>query len=229
MLFKPKRPITEKRITLSRVSWETLEALLADLGNQRSTRITYYQGKLEILDPSPSRDRIARLLDSFLQVLADERGEALGAVGSQLLKHGALAIALQPDSCYYRGQAVYRGDRAELDLCQVPPPDLAIDLQFHRASKKRLGLFAGLGIPELWQYVLPTDAAEKLTGELTLFGLQDGGYRAIAHSCFYDGLSAEHVSSFIQHSEAKGLTQALTQLRSWLRSQGNHPDSGAAG
>ncbi|NJR67950.1 MAG: Uma2 family endonuclease [Synechococcales cyanobacterium CRU_2_2] len=189
MLFGNKLPASEKRITLSQVSWEQLEALLQDLGNQRSTRITYYQGKLEIFDPCPNHDRITRLMDSLLQVLADEAGDNLCNLGSQLLKQAEMAIAIQPDSCYsldQRGQAQRAGDRAELNLPKVPPPDLVIDIQLNQASPKRLGLFAGLGIPEVWQYVTSIDAAQVLKGQLTLLGLEGHRYEPIAHSRLYD-------------------------------------------
>jgi Uma2 family endonuclease len=216
MFFRQKTPATEKRITLPQVSWEQLEKILTDLGNQRSTRMTYYQGKLEISDPCSHHDRVTRLMDSLLRLLADENGDDLFPGGSQLLKQSDLAIAIQPDACYYLAQRIRFGDRAELDLRQVAPPDLVIDIQLNQASLKRLGLFAGLGIPEVWQYVTSLNEAEVLKGELTLLGLQNNRYEPIAHSRLYDFLPADVITSFILQSDSIGLTQALTQLRSWM-------------
>ncbi|NJN30287.1 MAG: Uma2 family endonuclease [Synechococcales cyanobacterium RM1_1_8] len=216
MFSRQKNPATEKRITLSQVSWEKLEAILEDLGNQRSTHITYYQGKLEILEPWTHHDRIVRLMDSLLRLLADESGDDLCGGGSQLLKHSERGIAIQPNACYYLAQRPRFGDRAELDLRQVAPPELAIDIQLHRASLKRLGLFAGLGIPEVWQYVTSLDEAQVLKGELTLLGLQNNRYEPISHSRLYDFLPTAVITSFIAQSDSAGLAQALAQLRSWI-------------
>ncbi len=217
-MFNRKPPMTEKRITLADISWDKLTALLVDLGNQRSTRITYYQGKLEMLEPPPQHDRVARLIDSLLQVMADEAGDDLFSLGSQLLLHQAMGIAIQPDSCYYVAQRVQPADRAELDMSQVAPPNLAIDVQFGEASAKRLGLMAGLRIPEVWQYVTSLNEAEVLQGELTLLALVENDYEPIPHSRLYDYLDRDRIAEFIAQSEAIGLTQSLTMLRSWARS-----------
>jgi Uma2 family endonuclease len=221
MRFKRKSPVTEKRITLPEVSWDKLEALLTDLGNQRSTRITYYQGKLEMLEPHAHHDRIARLIDSLLMLLADAAGDDLCSLGSQLLKHQDRGIAIQPDACYYLAQRHPASDRAELDLGQAPQPDLVIDIQFDQASPKRMGLFASLGIPEIWQYVTSMDEAEVLKGRLTLLSLQENRYAAINHSRLYDFLPGTQVDDFIRQSDSVGLAQALTVLRSWTRNHLN--------
>jgi Uma2 family endonuclease len=217
-MFNRKPPITEKRITLPDISWDKLTTLLVDLGNTRSTRITYYQGKLEMLEPQPQHDRITRLIDSLLLVLADAASDDLFSLGSQLLLHQAMGIAIQPDGCYYLAQRVQTADRAELDLSQVPPPDLAIDVQLGEASSKRLGLLAGLGIPEVWQYVTSLNEAEVLQGELTMLELVDNCYKPIERSRMYEQLHRDRVVEFIAQSDAIGLAQSLTVLRSWARS-----------
>jgi Uma2 family endonuclease len=218
MFFNRKPAVTEKRISLPDISWEKLEALLTDLGNQRSTRITYYQGKLEMLEPQPHHDRVARLIDSLLLVLADEAGDDLFSLGSQLLKHPEMGIAIQPDACYYLAQRIQPEGRAELDLSQIVPPNLAIDVQFGEASAKRLGLMAGLRIPEVWQYVTSVNEAEVLQGELTLLGLVDNDYAPLTHSAIYESLERDRIAEFIAQSDTIGLTQSLTVLRSWARS-----------
>jgi Uma2 family endonuclease len=218
MLFNRKPAITEKRITLPDVTWGKLETLLADLGNQRSTRITYYQGKLEMLEPQPQHDRITRLIDSLLLVLADVAGDDLFSLGSQLLLQPEMGIAIQPDACYYLAQRVQTDNRAELDLSQVAPPDLAIDVPLGEASSKRLGLLAGLGVPEVWQYVTSLNEAEVLQGELTLLELVGDCYQPTDCSLMYEQLNRDRVVEFITQSDAIGLAQSLTVFRSWARS-----------
>ena len=41
---------SEQIVLLPNLSWKLYEDLLAELGNQRSTRIAYHQGQLEILE-----------------------------------------------------------------------------------------------------------------------------------------------------------------------------------
>jgi hypothetical protein len=77
---------------------------------------------------------------------------------------------------------------------------------------------AGLGIPEVWQYVTSLNEAEVLQGELTLLALVDYAYQPIDQSQTYDYLDRDRIVEFIAQSDAIGLTQSLTVLRSWARS-----------
>ncbi len=155
MFFNRQPPATEKKVTLPKVSWEKLEALLTELGPQRSVRITYDRGQLEMLDPHAQRDRVQRLMESLLMLIADEVGDDLVNCGSVLLKQAALGLAIQPDACYYpRDQSPWHdrrvssrdissrdvssrdvssrdgGDRSELDLTHQSPPQLVVDVQW---------------------------------------------------------------------------------------------------
>lgn len=44
-------PLAGQRVTLRQVSWQTYEQLLEALGEHRAARLTYDQGKLEIMVP----------------------------------------------------------------------------------------------------------------------------------------------------------------------------------
>ncbi|TAE57613.1 MAG: hypothetical protein EAZ25_08605 [Oscillatoriales cyanobacterium] len=45
------------------MSWKLYEDLLAELGNQRSARIAYHQGQLEIMVPLPEHENRNRPID----------------------------------------------------------------------------------------------------------------------------------------------------------------------
>jgi Uma2 family endonuclease len=200
MFFNRQPPATEKKVILPKVSWEKLEALLTELGVQRSVQITYDRGQLEMLEPHPQRDRVQRLIESLLLLIADEVGDDLVNCGSMLLKQAALGVAIQPDACYYqrsrsprRGRAIAdrdiagrdvgdrdAGDRAELDLMAQSAPQLVVDVQWVAdvsiaAALKRLEIFAALGIAEVWQYRIQIDQPvdqENVKGELRLYDLR---------------------------------------------------------
>jgi Uma2 family endonuclease len=216
MLFSRKPPVTEKKVTLPNINWDKLETLLAELGNQRSVQITYDRGQLEMIEPHPERDRAQRLMESLLLVIADEAGDDLVNLGSVLLKQPQLAIAIQPDACYYEGTRVRPDQRAELDLSRQPAPHLIVDVQLEQAAAKRLGMFAALGIAEVWQYVAYPDD-DRRNGELSLYQLATDRYQPSATSWLYPFLSATQITEFIQQSDTIGLAQALTVLRSWAK------------
>ena len=41
----------EQRVLLQNISWQLFESLLLEMGEQRSTRLAYYKGKLELMTP----------------------------------------------------------------------------------------------------------------------------------------------------------------------------------
>lgn len=60
----------EERLLLSGVSWEEYEKLIAYLGDSARYRVSYLEGKLEIMSPSRrhevSKEDIGRLLEAYL-------------------------------------------------------------------------------------------------------------------------------------------------------------------
>ncbi|MEQ9625625.1 hypothetical protein [Coleofasciculus chthonoplastes] len=62
----------EPIVTLRGVSWQTYQALMHDVGDNRAWRIAYDQGILEIRMPLPKHEEPKRLLESFIEVVVDE-------------------------------------------------------------------------------------------------------------------------------------------------------------
>ncbi len=58
---------SEQRVLLPNISWKLYENLLAKLGNQRSTKIAYHQGQLEIMVPLSEDENRNRLIDRPLR------------------------------------------------------------------------------------------------------------------------------------------------------------------
>ena len=91
-------------------------------------------------------------LGRIIDILAEELEIPYDAGGSTTHKREDLAKGLEPDQCYYiRNEPLIRG-RMELDLTHDPPPDLAIEIDISRSSVTRLGIYAALGVPEVWRY-----------------------------------------------------------------------------
>ncbi|HDN25858.1 MAG TPA: Uma2 family endonuclease, partial [Thioploca sp.] len=66
------RCVGEQRVLLSNVSWQTFSNLLDELGEHRSSRLTYYQGSLEIMAPASTHENANRMLEGLIVVLLEE-------------------------------------------------------------------------------------------------------------------------------------------------------------
>lgn len=212
-----KKPtLTEKRVTLSGVSWQQFETLLEELGTNRVARLTYDRGKLEMMTPLEEHERCSRLIQSLILVLGDELCLQVNAIGSALLKRPDLGCCIQPDSCYYLAQKVEMRHRAELDLNQVSPPELVVEVAITNSALDRFGIYAALGVAEVWQYVT-TIGDQVLKGNLTIYALRGDRYIETANSLAFPSLPAKRVLEFLEQSDSLGLAQALIVLRSWIK------------
>lgn len=55
MAKKPKP--SEQRLVLEKISWQQFEALLTEMGADRTARFTYDRGRLELMTPLEEHDR----------------------------------------------------------------------------------------------------------------------------------------------------------------------------
>ena len=214
-----KKPApTEKRIVLPKVSWQQFETLLDELGQTRTARLTYDRGRLEMMTPLEEHDRCSRLIESLILLAADEMAVEINPIGSVLLKRADLECVAQPDSAYYLTEKIRLSQRAELDLNQTPPPDLAVEVAITKSSLNKLGIYAALELPEVWQY-WTTIGDNVLKGNLLIYQLQNGQYVERLTSPTFPWLPAKRVVEFLAQSDQIGLAQALTVFRSWIQDQ----------
>ena len=122
-----------KSLVLRDVSWAEFEAILAELGNHRNTRIAYDDGFLEIMSPLlPGRDmgihgkRLALLL--AMRDMAEVLERDYECYGSTIWRREAQQVGIEPDNCFYfQNEALVRS-KLEFDLERDPPPELALEL-----------------------------------------------------------------------------------------------------
>lgn len=202
---------------LSGVSWQAFEELLDQLGTNRTARLTYDRGKLEMMTPLEEHDRCIRLLESLILVVADELYLKIHSIGSVLLTLPDLGQAIQPDAAYSL-EEVRLSKRAEMDMNRMAPPDLAIEVSMSQGKIDRFAMYASMGVPELWFY-LTTVGDEVLKGNLQIFQLQGERYVETVNSRLFPALPGKRVSEFLEQSDTIGLAQALIVLREWAKQQ----------
>jgi Uma2 family endonuclease len=200
--------VSEQRILLQNVSWQLLEHLVAELGEQRSTRITYYKGQLEIMTPRWKHEVFHRLLDRCIQTILEELELDLWLGGATMLQRPHMSVAKEPDSCYYiQNEKSIRG-KTDLDLTKDPPPDLVLDVDISNSSYlNQLILYADLDIPEVWRYG---------QSKLRFYKLNHGAYVECDKSPIFDFLSPQNVQEYLENCANKGINSATHDLRKWV-------------
>ena len=207
---------TEKRTILSDVNWQKFETLLAELGEQRQIRLTYFRGKLELMTPIAAHERCNQLLESLILVLANELGYPVANLKSVLLRAPELGCAIEPDACYYLRDSIAMQDKLEIRLPDDPVPDLIVEVALTKSHLDKLPIWAALGIPEVWRY-LTTDDEEILKGTLLVYVLQGDRYIESNRSRVFPFLSAGRILQFLQESDSISLAASIRLLRAWVK------------
>lgn len=85
------------RVLLRNISWQTYQDLLKDLEEQSRIRLTYDQGLLEIMAPSPPHENYKKVLGRFVETLTEELNVEIKSLGSPTCNREDLARGLEPD------------------------------------------------------------------------------------------------------------------------------------
>lgn len=200
----------EQRVLLQNISWQFFESLLVELGDNRSSRLSYYQGNLEIMTPLWEHENPNRTIERLINTLTEELNLDIGLGGSVTLKLSEKKAGKEPDSCYYiQNEARVRGI-TKLDLTQTPPPDLAVEINITSSSLNQFDIYADLGVAELWRY----------DGEqIKFYQLENGEYIECDRSPTFPTLSPTKVDEFLAQCQTIGVTAAVRQFREWVRNQ----------
>ncbi|MBE9229442.1 Uma2 family endonuclease [Phormidium sp. LEGE 05292] len=193
-------------ITIPNLSWQDFEQILIDLGEKRSSRVTYFQGTLEIMSPLALHERPHRIIAYILTTILDIQRRNWEDFRSTTLKRPQIA-GIEPDTCFYIQNADRMKGCTNLDLKQYPPPDLAIEADV--TSKTTLNAYEAMGVPELWIY---------RNQQLKIYLLSDRGYTESSISPTFPNLPIiEIIPQQVQKAIDEGTSKMLRELRTDTR------------
>src|SRR5262249_29254374 len=141
----------EQRVTLHCVSWAAYVGIGEFLRDQ-PIRLTYSHGSLEIMTLSLEHERAKKLLARLVEALTEEFNVPAECGGSTTCRREDLERGLEPDECYWNEHQAQMRGKPNFDPETDPPPDLAIEVEITRSVLNRLGIYAALGVPEVWRY-----------------------------------------------------------------------------
>lgn len=197
------------QLLIKDISWSAYQNILAELGENRSARVAYSQGVLEIMAPLPEHEVAKVIIGDFVKALLEELDIEFWSLGSTTFDQEKMAAGVEPDDCFYiQNEAAVRG-KDRIDLTVDPPPDLAIEIDI--TSRTRFNNYEVLGVPELWRW-----NGTKL--EINI--LVSGKYVASTASSVFPNLPiAQVISEFLIRSKADGRNAAMKAFRAWVREQ----------
>jgi Uma2 family endonuclease len=147
----PRKVGVENVLRLGYVSWDEYKQL-RNVFRDRPVKITYDRGDLEIMVVSFEHESHKKLLARLLEALTVELDLAIRSLGNATFQMEDAERGLEPDECWYiANESAVRGKRS-IDLTVDPPPDLALEVEVTRSALNRVGIYAAMGVRELWRY-----------------------------------------------------------------------------
>jgi len=190
------------------VSWEEFENILAEMGDNRSSRVAYDRGTLEIIMPSQPHEYYKEIISFLVQELADEMGKDCEPYGSTTWRRKAKEAGAEPDNSFYiQNESLIRG-RLDINLDQDPPPDLVLEIDYTSKSLDRMPIYVRLGVPEIWRY------DENV---LRIYQLEAGEYKDIDGSLAFEGFPARGIPGFLEQNIKAGRRVLRQSFRAWVR------------
>ena len=199
-----------QRFVLRPTNWVSYRAI-ADLLGEIHVRLTYDRGRMEFMTLSNLHERLKKLIGRLIEALTEEMNIPLRSAGSTTLNREDLDRGVEPDQCYYLENEPRMRRRDEIDLTRDPPPDLAIEVEVTRSALNRMGIFAALGIPEIWRFDGATLHVHLRTPE--------GTYVETERSPHFPFLSLTEIVSFIGRRHEMSETELVRSFRAWVRAQ----------
>jgi tetratricopeptide (TPR) repeat protein len=198
----------ERRELRHNVSWEEFENILAEMGDNRSSRVAYDRGTLEIIMPTQTHEYYKEIISFLVQELADEMGKDCEPYGSTTWRRKAKEAGAEPDNSFYiQNESLIRG-RLDINLDQDPPPDLVLEIDYTSKSLDRMPIYVRLGVPEIWRY------DENV---LRIYQLEGGEYKDIDGSLAFEGFPARGIPGFLEQNIKAGRRVLRQSFRAWVR------------
>ncbi len=162
---------SEQRVVIRDIGWDGYETLLQLVGDGH-VRLACDGKDVELMSPSRDHDLYARLIGRIVDTVTEELRIPCQGSRTTTWRQRVKEKGLEADDCFYLSSLDrIRGKRGNLDLTVDPPPDLAVEVEISRSALDRMGLYALLGVPEVWRF-----DGDQLTIEL----LQPDGQYAVA-------------------------------------------------
>ncbi len=197
-------------VALPRVAWETYERLLADDEERRIPRLTYDRGVLEAVSPSLPHDEDALTITRLVDIVAANLGVPIRSVGGTTFRRRDLERGFEADASFYIQRAPAIRGRRQVDLSVDPPPDLVLEMEVSRSAVDKLGVFAAMGVPEVWR----SDGQR-----VTILLLEGEGYRESASSLSLPALTAKQAAAFLALSRELLSPDWFHAVSDWARGQ----------
>ncbi len=208
----PSKIQGEERFVIPQVDWEGYLKIY-ELCDRKGIRVTYDRGRLELMSPSNAHEQLGWNLAILFILVCEELEIPCPAGGSTTFRSEAEQKAIEPDACFFLKNLdrLKRAKREPWNDLTDPSPDLAIEIEITSSALDRLGIYAALGVGEVWRLDGGTLTAHRF--------LADGTTKTESRSSLFPWLPFEEVVSRVMDYEPSEDLIWKRSIRQWARDE----------
>lgn len=198
----------EERIMLDGISWQSYELLLQDYADRPGHRLTYDQGRLEIMVVSFEHERLKSIIGDLVKIICFACEIECESSASTTFRRAGKGKGFEGDESFYFSHLARIRQLTEIDLDRDPAPDLVIEIDLSNPSLAKFPIFAALGVKEVWRY---------LNGALQIHRLSRGKYVRSQASRFLPGVTTAALNELIAARQPLSFNAWQRQVRRFAK------------
>jgi Uma2 family endonuclease len=200
-------------LVLDDITWEEYEQISEQLQERPNIRLTFDQGRLEIVTTSRVHEFWKETVLRLVHSLCEELNRDMESYGGATWERKRQVRAVEADTCFYIDKARQVIGKEDIRLERNdPPPDVVVEVDKSNQSRSKFPIYAAIQVPEIWQ-------CDVRRNVVRIFQLRQAVHHEAAASRFFPMLSGDVLVKFVLLARRDGQTAAVTAFRGWIRSQ----------
>lgn len=205
----------ETRLVARDASWALYEEYVGKIPETSSVRTAFDGRDLETMTLGYAHDVFEDLIGYLVTAIAEELEISDQPAGSTTWKRPELVRGIEADRSYYFdplkiASAASRFRKKVRDVAGYPNPDLVIEIDLSPSQVDRPGIYAALGVAEVWRFDGEDVIIERLAA--------DGKYAPAEVSGFLLITPAE-VARWLVDEDSSDRPAWGRRLRAWIRAE----------
>jgi Uma2 family endonuclease len=202
--------VGERRIFIHHIDWATYRKV-ADALTGLDVRVSFDGESMELMTTHSPHAWYARVIFQMVVVLTEETGTLQLSSGEFTMEREDLKKAIEADESFYLVNEPKVRAKERIDLNVDPPPDLGVEIDLTTDSRRRFGIYAKIGVPEIWRYDGRAATIQQRQ--------QDGRYIAVEHSRYFAFLTAADLTRFLAQRGQLDQNALVRSFREWVKNQ----------
>lgn len=200
----------EQRVVIHDLSYGFYKKFREEIGEQ-PVRFSFSDGSLEIMNRKRPHEHFRKILAMFVEAILRERKTPMWPGGMMTFQRDDLEKGFEPEDCWWIASASKVSDTIEYDSSKDPPPDLAIEVEITSSLVHRIGIYAAMGVPEVWRF----------NGKKLRFCVlqSTGEYTDAESSRTFPFLRPRDLLPFLLPEKSEDATTRTNNFVEWLQSQ----------